>query len=300
MATEIKFRRGLAADLPTDHADGEPLWTTDTETLYVGDGDGGAPPRVLMAGTGVVVNADLSASAAIARSKIAAGTASHVVTNDGSGNLTSTASITVAQGGTGTNTLTANNVILGNGTSAVSFVAPSTSGNVLTSNGTTWQSTAPASSGPTIKVVGTAETTLSNTLAASTALTVSPTWANTTTYAVSGVLLFSNPNANPDVEFQFYGPAVTTLNISYQVQRHGSTSIIAQEMITSFVNGGTTGNLINLTAAVVHVVSFAGGFITTGTPGSNPFQVQFGQAASDGVNATSLLVGSHFMLARST
>ena len=51
----------------------------------------------------------------------------------------------VANGGTSLTTLTANNVILGNGTSAPTFVAPSTSGNVLTSNGTTWQSTAPAS-----------------------------------------------------------------------------------------------------------------------------------------------------------
>ena len=55
--------------------------------------------------------------------------------------------LVVASGGTGQTSLTANNVILGNGTSGVSFVAPSTSGNVLTSNGTTWQSTAPAASG---------------------------------------------------------------------------------------------------------------------------------------------------------
>jgi hypothetical protein len=55
---------------------------------------------------------------------------------------------TVAQGGTGLTTLTANNVILGNGTSNPTFVAPSTSGNVLTSNGTTWQSVAPASPSP--------------------------------------------------------------------------------------------------------------------------------------------------------
>lgn len=55
----------------------------------------------------------------------------------------------VANGGTSLTTLTANNVILGNGTSAPTFVAPSTSGNVLTSNGTTWQSTAPAASGAT-------------------------------------------------------------------------------------------------------------------------------------------------------
>jgi hypothetical protein len=52
--------------------------------------------------------------------------------------------IPVADGGTGATTLTANNVILGNGTSAPNFVAPSTSGNVLTSNGTTWTSAAAA------------------------------------------------------------------------------------------------------------------------------------------------------------
>ena len=50
----------------------------------------------------------------------------------------------VSVGGTGSTTLTANNVLLGNGTSAVQVVAPGTSGNVLTSNGTTWASTAPA------------------------------------------------------------------------------------------------------------------------------------------------------------
>ena len=49
----------------------------------------------------------------------------------------------VSSGGTGAYTLTANNVILGNGTSAVQFVAPGTSGNVLTSNGTTWTSATP-------------------------------------------------------------------------------------------------------------------------------------------------------------
>jgi hypothetical protein len=55
--------------------------------------------------------------------------------------LTLTNKLAVAQGGTGLATLTANNVILGNGTSTPTFVAPGTSGNVLTSNGTTWAST---------------------------------------------------------------------------------------------------------------------------------------------------------------
>ena len=53
----------------------------------------------------------------------------------------------VSAGGTGSTTLTANNVLLGNGTSALQAVAPSTNGNVLTSNGTTWVSQAPAASG---------------------------------------------------------------------------------------------------------------------------------------------------------
>jgi hypothetical protein len=61
--------------------------------------------------------------------------------------LTLGAALPVASGGTNLTTLTANNVILGNGTSSPLFVAPSTTGNVLTSNGTTWTSTPPAASG---------------------------------------------------------------------------------------------------------------------------------------------------------
>jgi len=54
-----------------------------------------------------------------------------------------TGTLPVANGGTGSATLTANNVLLGNGTSALQAVAPSTTGNVLTSNGTTWVSSTP-------------------------------------------------------------------------------------------------------------------------------------------------------------
>jgi len=50
----------------------------------------------------------------------------------------------VSSGGTGASSLAANNVLIGNGTSAVQTVAPGTSGNLLTSNGSTWTSTAPA------------------------------------------------------------------------------------------------------------------------------------------------------------
>ena len=55
-----------------------------------------------------------------------------------------TTPLSVSQGGTSGSSFTANNVLLGNGTSSFQVVAPSTSGNVLTSNGTTWVSSAPA------------------------------------------------------------------------------------------------------------------------------------------------------------
>lgn len=59
-----------------------------------------------------------------------------------SAKLASGFTLSVANGGTGATSLTANNVLLGNGTSALQAVAPGSSGNVLTSNGTTWASSA--------------------------------------------------------------------------------------------------------------------------------------------------------------
>ena len=60
-----------------------------------------------------------------------------------------TSPMSVPNGGTGLATLTTNNVVLGNGAAAVNFVAPGTSGNLLTSNGTTWTSATPAIVAPT-------------------------------------------------------------------------------------------------------------------------------------------------------
>jgi hypothetical protein len=60
--------------------------------------------------------------------------------NLGLGTVATENTVPVSKGGTGATSLTANNVLLGNGTSAPLTVAPGTSGNVLTSNGTTWTS----------------------------------------------------------------------------------------------------------------------------------------------------------------
>lgn len=62
------------------------------------------------------------------------------------GSISGITDLAVADGGTGASSFTANSVVLGNGTSALNgnLVAPGTSGNVLTSNGTTWSSAAPS------------------------------------------------------------------------------------------------------------------------------------------------------------
>ena len=52
--------------------------------------------------------------------------------------------VTVSKGGTGLSTLTANSILIGNGTSSPQLIAPGTSANVLTSNGTNWVSSTPS------------------------------------------------------------------------------------------------------------------------------------------------------------
>jgi len=88
-----------------------------------------------------------ASTAANARTNLGLGTISTQAANNVTitgGSITGITDLAVADGGTGASTLTANAVLLGNGTSTLQTVAPGTSGNVLTSNGTTWTS-APAS-----------------------------------------------------------------------------------------------------------------------------------------------------------
>ena len=64
------------------------------------------------------------------------GTGSNVTSLNASNIASGT--LAVGRGGTGATTLNAAAVIIGNGTSAPTFVAPGTSGNALTSNGSAW------------------------------------------------------------------------------------------------------------------------------------------------------------------
>ena len=129
--------------------------------------------------------------------------------------------VTVAQGGTGLSTLTANNVILGNGTSTPLFVAPGSNGNVLTSNGTTWSSTAPATSG-TVTAVSVAST---NGFAGSSSGGATP--ALTLSTSITGVLKGNGTAISAGTAGTDYVAPTTATNFTATQTFTGSSSATA-------------------------------------------------------------------------
>ena len=133
-----------------------------------------------------------------------------------------TTALTEAQGGTGSIALTANSVVLGNGTSALSanLIAPGTSGNVLTSDGTTWTS------------------------AINNKLTFATAQAST---SVTSITFSSIPSWVKRITVMFNGVSINTSATFIQVQI-GAGSITTTGYLASAWIGGS-GNLGNTTTS---------------------------------------------------
>lgn len=186
--------------------------------------------------SGTLANARTTASSSNSASTIVSRGASGefaagVITADGSGitalnaSNVSTGTLAVARGGTGAATLTANNVILGNGTSAVQFVAPSTSGNVLTSNGTTWTSAQGFVTGMIML------------------------WSGSIASVPSGWALCNGANGTPDLRDRF----IVGAGNSYAV---GATGGSANAIVVSHTHTAST----NTTGAHTHYVFEGAGY----------------------------------------
>ena len=178
------------------------------------------------------------------------------VYNNGTNVVEVTTHTPVSSGGTGAYTLTANNVIIGNGTSAVGFVAPGTSGNLLTSDGTTWTSAA----APTAFITG-----------------MIILWSGSIASIPSGFALCDGTSGTPDLRDKFIVGAGST----YAVDATGgsadatlpththtatSTSVVTDPGHTHTLqvkSEGTAGGGTSPTTSG----SFGGGYIASNTTG---------------------------------
>lgn len=171
--------------------------------------------------------------------------------------------IAVANGGTGRATLTANNLILGNGTSAVTFLAPGASGNVPTSNGTTWVSSPPSVGMTSFTLSGTSGTpqTITNgntlTVAAGTGITTTAAATDTVTVAIDSTVVTltgtqylenktlksgtSVGNASGAVDFYLKPSATGTAQIDVGNSRggNGDSALILTSSASVFPDGTT-------------------------------------------------------------
>jgi hypothetical protein len=190
-----------------------------------------------------------------------------------------TGTVGVANGGTGRTSLTANNVILGNGTSAVGLVAPGASGNVLTSNGTTWASTTPA---PPVEAWNTSFKTSDQSVTSSTSLV--------------DVTSLSFPfDANGTYVFQFFYSETHGSEGGLRIAVNGSAA--ATSLIVGYWPSFTAGTAYNTN--IIFFVSgtpspttgFISGTVVFGGS-SGTFSVRFAQGSSFGT-PTTIKAGSY-------
>lgn len=165
--------------------------------------------------------------------------------------------VSVANGGTGLATLTDKALMLGAGTGNVTFLAPGSSGNVPTSDGTNWTSAAPASSATPYACFQEQQTSANS---ADTVTNGSVRTLNTTVVnAITGASLASNQITLAAGTYQIR--AVVPLGVAAAANQINTVAILQK----------VSGSVTMLISQSVHVISLAGLYNGMG------FVVIFGQ-----------------------
>jgi len=190
-----------------------------------------------------------------------------------------TGTLLVGNGGTGLSSLTSNSVLLGNGSSTIQFVSPGTTGNVLTSNGTTWSSSAPAGGGSAM--------TLISTLTASSSATLS--WTGLSGYS-KYLLILQNiipATNNTTLYLQFgtgSGPTYITSSYYWSVESIGISA--------SSNTGGSSVSQIGISSSVVNSGTGLSGFAhITGMNSGSYAAVNFHDFYVPGITSAVTYVG---------
>ena len=177
-------------------------------------------------------------------SSFTAGTTGFTPSTATTGAVTLAGTLNVANGGTGSTSLAANNVILGNDTSAVQVVAPSTSGNSLISNGTTWVSG---------KQTITSSTAVTSTSGTSITFTSIPSWVKRITVMLKSV----QTSGSSSKLIQLGSGSVTSTGYVSTSAYYVSNSTVSTASYTTgfgFSGGGST----DIVDAIVTLVNITG------------------------------------------
>lgn len=150
-----------------------------------------------------------------------------------------TGTLPVGNGGTGATTFTSNNVLLGNGASSFQTVAPGSSGNVLTSDGTTWQSSAPAGGGSMVLLQ-------SNT---GSATSTEFTGLFTSTYNTYKIfIVMGNPSSSVGLGIRYYVNNLLEVSSAYQYTFRyttpSSSSYTTSSGTASYISIDTGGRVV--------------------------------------------------------
>lgn len=200
--------------------------------------------------------------------------------------------VSVANGGTGLVSLTPNNVILGNGTSAPTFVAPGTIGNVLTSDGSTWISSAPTGGGG-----GSGITSI--TISSATGLTFTPNTLTSPggTMTLAGTLSVTNGGTgNSTLTGLLKGNGTGAISGGYKAALGGTATPTDVDGQLQPLNGGTGLSSLGsgVQSALGSAASGSGGIALTSSPtissanlSGTPLVVGSGGAASLNFNSAS-------------